>query len=235
MLKPGFAADHAARIVACERCPRLIRHCREVARIKRRAYRNDVYWGAPVPTFGDPDPQLLVVGLAPGAHGANRTGRVFTGDSSGDWLYRALFVAGFSNQPTSVSRDDGLELHGAAVTGAARCAPPQNRPTSAELDTCRPFLVEELTTYADLKVVLALGGIALQAVQKSWTAAGFPEPTTKLRFAHGALDPGTKERPALLCSYHPSRQNTQTGRLSRRAFHAVLRKARRLVDAAREA
>ena len=231
MLAEEFASDLEHRIVTCTRCPRLVEHCREVARVKRRAYLDDTYWGKPVPTFGDPDPQLLVVGLAPGAHGANRTGRVFTGDSSGDWLYRALHVTGFANQPSSTHTDDGLELTGAAVSSAARCAPPQNRPAPEELDRCRPFLVEEITTYGSLRVIMALGGIALGAVLKSWAAAGLPEFEAKPKFGHGTVH-RVAGAPTLLTSYHPSRQNTQTGRLTRRQFHFVFRKARRLINEA---
>lgn len=225
----AFAHDLERRIVRCTACPRLIEHCRQVAEVKRRAYRDEDYWGRPVPTFGDVDPKLLVVGLAPGAHGANRTGRVFTGDSSGDWLYRALHVTGFANQARSVGRDDGLELTGAAVSCAGRCAPPQNKPLKEELDRCRSFLVEELRAYRNLRVVLALGGIALQAVLKSWEPAGFSSFDAKPKFAHDAVF-SAPEAPALVTCYHPSRQNTQTGRLSRRQFHAVFRRCRRLVD-----
>ena len=227
----AFSADLEERIVSCERCPRLRAHCAEVARTRRRAYRDQTYWGRPVPSFGSDDPVLLVVGLAPGAHGANRTGRVFTGDSSGDWLYRALFVTGFASQPTSTHREDGLTLSGATVTCAARCAPPQNKPTREELDACRPYLIEELRNYRRLGVVIALGGIALDAVLKSWDEAGLPAFDAKPKFAHGALFRAAGGGPHLLCSYHPSRQNTQTGRLSRRAFHSIFRKARRLLDA----
>ncbi|MEM9406631.1 MAG: uracil-DNA glycosylase [Acidobacteriota bacterium] len=229
----AFARDLERRIVGCTACPRLVEHCRHIAEVKRRAYRDENYWGRPVPTFGDPDPQLLVVGLAPGAHGANRTGRVFTGDSSGDWLYRALHVTGFANQARSIGLDDGLELRGAAVTCAGRCAPPQNKPARDELERCRPFLIEELQAYRGLRVVLALGGIALDAVLKSWSAADFPEFSSKPKFGHGAVFP-LDGAPTLVTCYHPSRQNTQTGRLTRRQFHAVFRRCRRLVDEGRE-
>ena len=201
--------------------------------MKRRAYRYQDYWGLPVPAFGSDDPLLLIVGLAPGAHGANRTGRLFTGDSSGDWLYRALFVTGFANQARSTDRDDGLELIDATVTCAARCAPPGNRASSEELRACLPFLAEELVSFQRLRVILALGKIAHDAVRKGWIAAG-NEPFPKHAFGHCAevetRRAGNGTRVSLLSSYHPSRQNTQTGRLSRRMFHRVFRRARKLIS-----
>lgn len=212
------------RIIACTRCPRLIEHCREVARTKRRAYRNQVYWGKPVPTFGVKRPRLLVVGLAPGAHGANRTGRVFTGDSSGDWLYRALYESGFANQPGSVHRRDGLALIDAAVSGVVRCAPPQNRPQREELDRCRRHLADELAEYQRLEVVLVLGKIAFDSFRKAWDGTF----DSRTRFGHGKEYRGGI---TLLCSYHPSRQNTQTRRLTREMFHRVFHRARRILDA----
>jgi uracil-DNA glycosylase family 4 len=220
----------ADRIVACRRCPRLVAHCREIAREKRRAYRDEPYWGRPVPPFGDPDPRLLVVGLAPGAHGANRTGRVFTGDSSGDWLYRALHEAGFANQPNSVRRDDGLALRAAAVTCAVRCAPPRNRPTAAEAEACRPFLVEEMRRYRRLVVVLALGRFAFDAVRRALAPAGRAGVDRSFRFRHGA-EQTTEEGVTILASYHPSRQNTQTGRLTRAMFRRPFARARALIEA----
>ena len=219
------------RIVACRRCPRLVAHCRDVAREKRRAYRDETYWGKPVPPFGDADPRLLVVGLAPGAHGANRTGRVFTGDSSGDWLYRALHEAGFANRASSVRAGDGLQLDGAMVTCAVRCAPPRNKPVAAETDACRPFLVEELQTYRRLAVILALGRFAFDALRRALPAAGRGALQTA-EFRHGAeyaADGGL----TLLASYHPSRQNTQTGRLTPSMFRGPFARARDLIGAAR--
>ena len=214
----------AERIIACRRCPRLRAHCREVARVKRRAYREEKYWGRPVPSFGARSPRLLVVGLAPGAHGANRTGRIFTGDASGDWLYRALFTYGFANRAESVRRADGLRLFDTVVTCAARCAPPQNRPTRDELAACRPHLVEELRRFHRLAVAIVLGRIAHDAFCRAWVEAGRPAFESRPAFAHGARY--TSDGVVLLCSYHPSRQNTQTGRLSRAMFHAVFRRAR---------
>jgi uracil-DNA glycosylase family 4 len=217
----------ADRIVRCRKCPRLVAHCREVARTKRRAYRDEEYWGRPVPTFGAPDPRLFVLGLAPGAHGANRTGRVFTGDASGEWLYRALFDAGFASRPESIGPGDGLELFDAAVGCAVRCAPPGNRPTTEERDACLPWLAEELAGYRRLAVVLALGRFAFDALRRAWPASG-REAWKSPRFAHGRETIGEV---ALLTSYHPSRQNTQTGRLTRAMFAAPFARAREILDA----
>jgi uracil-DNA glycosylase family 4 len=221
----------AARIVACRRCPRLRAHCRQVARVKRRAYLEETYWGKPVPSFGVRHPRLLVVGLAPGAHGANRTGRIFTGDASGDWLYRALFEHGFANRAESVRAGDGLRLEDAVVTCAARCAPPRNKPTREELALCLPHLADEIRRFRRLAAVIVLGRIAHDAFLRAWAEASRPAfGRKKPAFKHGArrvADDGL----VLLCSYHPSRQNTQTGRLSRAQFHAVFRRARRVLEA----
>jgi uracil-DNA glycosylase family 4 len=222
------ALQRAARaVVTCERCPRLRQYCAAVARERKRAFRDQVYWGRPVPGFGDPAARVLVVGLAPAAHGGNRTGRVFTGDSSGDWLYEALHRYGFANQPTAVSRDDGLVLRGAYVTAAARCAPPGNRPTTTELDACRDHLIAELALLGDVRVVVVLGRIAWESWLRAsgwWTRlarSGRPP------FAHGA-EATLPDRTHLICSYHPSRQNTNTGRLTRPMWHAVFARARAL-------
>jgi uracil-DNA glycosylase len=216
-------------VVACERCPRLRAHCREVAEVRKREFRGQPYWGRPVPGFGDSRARLLIVGLAPAAHGANRTGRMFTGDSSGDWLHEALHRAGFANQPHSVSRDDGLRLADVWITAAARCAPPGNRPTRDELARCRPFLVAEDGLLAQLRVVLALGGVAHDAWLR---AAGWWERmpvAQRPRFAHGA-EATLPDGRILMASYHPSRQNTNTRRLTREMWHAVFRRVRRLLD-----
>jgi uracil-DNA glycosylase family 4 len=211
-----------SEIIACERCLRLREHCAEVARVKRRAYRDEEYWGKPVPMFGNLSARLLVVGLAPGNHGANRTGRVFTGDSSGDWLYRALYEHGFANQRDSTGRRDGLKLVDAAITCVVKCAPPQNKPASAEITACRPWLERELEKMRRLRVVLALGGVALQGY---CSAAGVARP----KFVHdGRFELG---KVTLLTSYHPSRQNTNTKRLTKPMFDRVFRKARRILDA----
>jgi uracil-DNA glycosylase family 4 len=212
-------------IAACARCPRLCAWCAEVARVKRRAYRDEEYWGRPVAGFGDPAARMLVVGLAPGAHGANRTGRVFTGDSSGDFLYRALHETGYANQPTSTHAGDGLQLTGAWVSAAARCAPPDNRPTPEELANCRTFLRRELELLRQLRVVVALGRIGFEAYLALLRERGIIAAPSALKFAHGAeyALPGA---PVLIASYHPSRQNTQTGRLTAGMLRGVFEQAR---------
>ena len=217
------AVDHA--VVACERCPRLRTYCQRIARQKKREFAEWDYWGKPVPGLGAPGARLLVVGLAPAAHGANRTGRLFTGDSSGNWLYAALYQFGFANQPEARAPGDGLRLRDCYVTAAARCAPPANKPTRTELDRCRPFLAVELRLLTRVRVVLVLGRIA----HDSWLkAAGWWQqlaPRTRPRFGHGAvarLPDGT----VLISSYHPSRQNTNTGRLTPAMWRAVFRRAR---------
>ncbi len=220
-------AQLGSEVVACERCVRLRAHCTETARTKVRRFRDQEYWGRPVPSFGDPDAALVIVGLAPAAHGANRTGRMFTGDDSGSWLFRALHDAGFASQPGSSHRGDGLALHGAWITAAAHCAPPDNRPLPAELATCRPFLVRELALLRRARVLLALGQIAWDATLVALAEEGLgfrPRP----RFGHGA-EHRLDARRVLLGSYHPSRQNTQTGRLTREMLAAVLDRARALV------
>lgn len=204
-------------------------HCREVARVKRRMYRDEEYWGRPVPSFGPLNARLLVVGLAPGAHGANRTGRVFTGDSSGDWLYRALHESGFANQPKSTARRDGLRLRDARVTSVVRCAPPQNKPTPEERRNCAAHFRDELEACRRVRVVLALGRIAFDGILRAWKEADvvLAEP---LRFAHAAQGRTLGPRPIiLLASYHPSRQNTQTGRLTREMFRLPFERARSLL------
>jgi uracil-DNA glycosylase family 4 len=211
-------------VIACRACPRLVGWCEQVAREKRRAYREQEYWGKPVPGFGDPRAWLLVVGLAPGAHGANRTGRMFTGDRSGDFLYPALHRAGIAAQPQSVARDDGQALEGAFITAACRCAPPDNKPTPEELARCAPFLDRELEALGGLRVVLALGAIAWEAVLAHVARMQGAPIRPKPRFAHGAelALPGGR---TLIGSYHVSRQNTQTGRLTPEMFDAVLGRA----------
>ncbi|MDR7600504.1 MAG: uracil-DNA glycosylase [Armatimonadota bacterium] len=227
-----------AEVVACRRCPRLVAYREQVAREKKREYRDWAYWGRPVPGFGDPQARVLVVGLAPAAHGANRTGRMFTGDlpnGASVWLVRTLYRTGFANQPTSLHQDDGLRLHDAYVTAAVRCAPPQNRPTPAELENCLPFLVRELVTLPRVRVVVALGAVAFQAVLKTFAHLGVQLPRPRPPFVHGTVYrfAGTvagRPVPAVLCTYHPSRQNTQTGKLTARMLEAVFRKARRLAE-----
>ena len=211
-------------ITSCRLCPRLVAWREEVARVKRRAYRDDDYWGKPVPGFGDPDARVLIVGLAPGAHGANRTGRMFTGDSSGDFLYAALHRAGFASQPASRGRDDGLTLTDAYISAACRCAPPDNKPALDELAACRPFLEQEIALLEDMRVVVALGRIAFDAILRVY-ASDLPKPI----FAHGATSSLGPDLPNLVASYHPSRQNTQTGRLTAEMFDAVWFRVRSLL------
>jgi uracil-DNA glycosylase family 4 len=215
------------RIVACRKCPRLRAHCRAVARRKRRAYRHWEYWGKPVPGFGDPRAALLIVGLAPAAHGANRTGRMFTGDRSGDFLYAQLHRAGFATQPASQHRGDGLRLRNAYISAVARCAPPGNRPRPREIANCRPYLLREIELLRP-RAVLALGRIAFEGYLKCLQQRGEISKPSRFRFAHGAsyAIPAAAGAPRLFAAYHPSQQNTQTGRLSPRMFAAVLRKIR---------
>jgi len=216
----------AERVGRCRRCPRLVAHRREVARVKVARFRDWTYWGRPVPGFGDGRARVLIVGLAPAAHGANRTGRMFTGDESGNWLYAALAKAGLASQPTSVSRDDGLRLRGAYVTAAARCAPPANRPTPAEIAACRPWLLAELEALSAVRVVVALGQVAHDAFLAALRERGVlirPKP----KFAHAA-EHALPDGRMLLCSYHPSQQNTFTGRLTRAMLDAVFARAVRL-------
>ncbi len=206
-------------VVACRRCPRLVAWRESVAEHPRAAFAGQRYWARPVPGFGDPDARVLLVGLAPAAHGGNRTGRIFTGDRSGDWLFAALWRMGFANQPTSVARDDGLRLTGAYVTAAVRCAPPANRPTVTERDACRPFLEREVSLLGDVRVVVALGQFAYHVVAAVLGVR--PRP----RFGHGveAAAPGGQ---VVLCSFHPSQQNTFTGRLTEAMLDDVLARAR---------
>jgi uracil-DNA glycosylase family 4 len=198
-----------------------------VARVKRKAYLHEEYWGLPIPGFGDPDAWLLILGLAPGAHGSNRTGRMFTGDRSGVWLYGALFRQGLASAPESVRRDDGLELRGVYITAAARCAPPDNKPTLEELDHCREYLVREMAALQGVRVRLALGRIAFDAFWKARRALGLPPVAPRPEFQHGASVP-LPEGGFLLASYHPSQQNTSTGVLTEKMWRAVFDKARTL-------
>jgi uracil-DNA glycosylase family 4 len=217
-------------IVNCSLCPRLRAWCENVARVKRRAYRDREYWGKPVPGFGDPEARLFIVGLAPGAHGSNRTGRVFTGDSSGDLLYRVLHQAGFANRPESQHRDDGLQLMDAWISAAVRCAPPANKPTTEEIETCRPFLERELALLPRLRVFVALGKIAFDNWLTILRCRGLIASRAAYVFSHGAEFeiPGA---PLLISSYHPSRQNTQTGRLTEEMLLQVFLRAREVLDA----
>lgn len=229
-----------ARIVACRKCARLVRYRERVAREKRRAFRDWDYWGRPVPGFGDPRAELLVLGLAPAAHGGNRTGRVFTGDRSGDFLYAALYRAGYASQPTSVNRDDGLKLRNCYIAAAVRCCPPENKPTRQEMANCRPYLLEELRRLTNLRAVLALGQIAFDTYLQALADCGLLVSRRGLRFAHGACYDlfapaagaaglGVDKRLRTIrffASYHPSQRNTQTGLLTPAMFDRVLRQIR---------
>ncbi len=215
-------------VVNCIRCPRLREHCAQMATAKRRAFRDWDYWGRPVPSFGDPAARILIVGLAPAAHGANRTGRMFTGDRSGLWLYRALYEVGLANQPGSVSRDDGLALRGVYITAAVRCAPPGNKPLPGEIRNCRPYLDRELDLLPSLRVVVALGKIAFDAYLDLLKGRGIIPSRAAFVFGHNrqfATGPG---QPVLVSSYHPSQQNTSTGKLTEEMLLDVFRRARRL-------
>jgi len=216
----------ARDIIACEACPRLREHCEQVARVKRRAWRDWDYWGKPVPGFGDPNAKVLVVGLAPGAHGANRTGRVFTGDKSGDLLFKVLYRAGFANQPTSSHVSDGLKLDGIWISASCRCAPPDNKPSPEEVRRCRPFLEREMTGLTKVRIVVALGKLAFDNYLAIVGMAG----RSRMVFGHGAEFPisGCWGHERLIASYHPSMQNTLTGRLTEDMFQKVFGRAHAL-------
>lgn len=217
----------AARVTQCRSCPRLTRWREEVGQTKRLAFRDEEYWARPVPGFGDRAARLLVLGLAPAAHGANRTGRIFTGDRSGDWLYAALHRAGFANRPTSVHREDDLELYDAYITSPVKCAPPANRPLPEERDRCRPFLIEEFAVLTRVRAIVCLGAFAWDQALRIVAEAGQVIPRPKPRFGHGArVDTGPY---VLIGSYHPSQQNTFTGRLTVEMFDEVFALARAVV------
>ena len=231
MSAPADLAVLEAEVTACRRCPRLVAWREEVAREKRASFKDDNYWGRPIPGFGDPGARVLILGLAPAAHGANRTGRVFTGDRSGDFLFASLHRTGFANQPTSVSLDDGLALTDAWITAGVRCAPPANKPTPQERDECLPWTVAELEHVDAVRVVVCLGAFAWDAALRLRAALGHVPPRPKPKFGHGALwydddlqDPGW----ALLGTYHPSQQNTFTGVLTEPMTDAVFQRARDL-------
>jgi uracil-DNA glycosylase len=218
----GLAAL-SAEVVKCRRCPRLVAWREEVARVRRASFASEEYWGRPLPGFGDPDASVLVLGLAPAAHGGNRTGRIFTGDRSGDWLFASLWRAGFANQPDSVARGDGLSLSGAYVTAVVRCAPPGNRPLPSERDNCLPYLKRELSLLSRVRVIVCLGGFAWE---NAFRALPAPAPRPRPRFGHGAEV--RVDRWTLLGCYHPSQQNTFTGRLTESMMDAVFVRAREL-------
>jgi uracil-DNA glycosylase family 4 len=222
-----------ADVVACDRCPRLVAYRAQVAQTKRRTFRNETYWGRPVPGFGDLHARLVIVGLAPGAHGSNRTGRMFTGDSSGDTLFAALHAYGFASQPQALARDDGLRLSDCFITAAARCVPPGNRPSREELRCCQPFLLREMALMQTARVYVALGRVAYDTLRVAFEARGQDLQPAKMRFGHGNACQVGDEGLHLLCSYHPSRQNTQTGRLTTAMFRRIFSRARRIVETQR--
>jgi uracil-DNA glycosylase len=216
-----------ARIIACERCPRLRNHCTEIARVRRRAYSEWEYWGHPVPSFGDPNARVLALGLAPGAHGSNRTGRPFTGDGSGDFLYPVLHEAGFASQPKATSRDDGMKLTGLFITSVLHCAPPGNKPLPEEIRNCAPWLDEEFALLQNLRVVVCLGRIAFDGLLAHVQRTGEVSSRSGYTFGHGAeytLPSGLH----VISSFHPSLQNTNTGKLTRPMFLEVFKRARQL-------
>jgi uracil-DNA glycosylase family 4 len=219
-------------LTACRKCPRLVAHREETARVKVRRFLDWDYWGKPVPGLGDAKARLLIVGLAPAAHGGNRTGRIFTGDRSGDWLYRALHAVGFASQPHSVSRDDGMRLIDCYITATVRCAPPGNKPLPEEFDRCRPFLVEELRLLRRVRVVVALGRIAFEGYLKACRELGHTLPRPLPAFGHGRVH-RLPWGVTLIGSYHPSQQNTFTGKLTKRMFESIFATARKALARAR--
>jgi uracil-DNA glycosylase family 4 len=224
---PHWLTKLNCEVIACTRCPRLVVYREQIAREKRRAYRDHDYWGKPVPGFGDPNARVLVLGLAPGAHGSNRTGRPFTGDASGNFMYPVLYETGFANQPTATHRDDGLRLHNLYITAAARCAPPDNKPLPQELANCAPFLERELEGLKNLRVIVALGKIGFDAYLDYLKRQGTLKTKKPYLFQHAAQYAMPDGR-ILLASYHPSNQNTQTGKLTRPMFLEIFRKAANL-------
>ena len=229
MPTPGLLERLNARIVRCRRCPRLVVHREAVAAAPPRRFQGQAYWARPLPGFGDPRARLLLVGLAPAAHGGNRTGRIFTGDESGNWLYRALHEGGFANQPTSVHRNDGLRLRDAYITATIRCAPPANRPEIEEIANCEPYLLEELRLLRRVRVVIGLGRIGWRAYLCARRALGLPLPVPLPVFGHGAVTTFA-DGLVLIASYHPSQQNTFTGKLTRAMLRDVFVTARELLE-----
>jgi uracil-DNA glycosylase family 4 len=218
------------QIVACHQCPRLVEHRAHIAHVKRRAFRDCDYWAKPVPGFGDPRARLLLIGLAPGAHGANRTGRVFTGDSSGVFLYKVMYDTGFASKPTSTSRDDGLTLIDAYINAAVRCVPPDNKPLPEEIRNCRPYLERELELLKDVRVVVALGKLAFDAYLAILRDQGKIARRADFVFAHDRAHRTGPGHPVLISSYHPSQQNTSTGKLTETMFRAVFLRARKEME-----
>ena len=214
-------------ITACRKCPRLVAWREEVSITKRKAYQDEDYWGKPVPGFGDPNAKIMIVGLAPGAHGSNRTGRMFTGDASGNFLYPALYKAGFANQPTALHQGDSLELIDVFITAICRCVPPQNKPKVDEIKNCLPYLNREIELLPKLQGFIALGRIAFDGIRRMYKMQGVELP--KIAFGHNRLNTLGEGKPWLLTSYHPSQQNTLTGRLTEQMFDAVWERAGGLI------
>jgi uracil-DNA glycosylase family 4 len=225
----GTIAQLQDTIIACTRCPRLVAHRRQVAEHKVRRFRHDHYWGRPVPSFGDHTARLLIVGLAPAAHGGNRTGRAFTGDRSGSWLHEALYTFGFASQPTSERHDDGLILRDCYITQVLHCAPPGNKPTHEEIDSCQPYMLAEFRMLTNVRVLIPLGKIAFDACLRIYRQLYRTLPTPLPRFGHG-LQYRLPNDLILLPSYHPSQQNTHTGRLTRAMFHQIFAAARAVLS-----
>lgn len=215
-------------VIACERCPRLRKHCAEIGRLKRRAYREWDYWARPVPSFGDPEARVLILGLAPGAHGSNRTGRMFTGDGSGATLYQVLHRTGFASQAESKTREDGLRLIDAYITAAGRCAPPGNKPTPAELRNCRPYFERELELLDNVRVVVALGKVAFDVYLSILRERGVIKSRAPFVFGHDRVHRVARGGPVLISSYHPSQQNTSTGKLTEKMLEDVFRRAKKM-------
>ncbi|MEW6376552.1 MAG: uracil-DNA glycosylase [Thermodesulfobacteriota bacterium] len=217
------------RVIRCQKCPRLVTYRREISSHRPRRYRDASYWSKPLPSFGDPNARLLIVGLAPAANGGNRTGRMFTGDRSGEWLFGALFQFGFANQPNSIRRDDGFKLVDCYITATIRCAPPGNKPLPEEIENCRPYFLKELELLKNIQVIVPLGQIAFVQTLRSLRLKGYDVPP--LSFGHGKVyvGNGLKPFPTLITSYHPSQQNTQTGKLTRTMFHRVFDMAKRKI------
>jgi uracil-DNA glycosylase len=228
-MPPGWLVQLNAEIVVCRKCPRLVAYREQIAREKRRAYLSWDYWGKPVPGFGDPKARVLIMGLAPGAHGSNRTGRPFTGDASGNFLYPILFETGFANQPNATDRNDGLKLRDLYITAAARCAPPDNKPLPEELANCSPYLDRELQGLKKLRVIVALGKIGFDAYLNYLKRQGLLKRRAAFLFAHGAQY-NLPDGKTLLASYHPSNQNTQTGKLTRDMFLTIFKRAAQIAD-----
>jgi uracil-DNA glycosylase family 4 len=229
MAVPTWLRVLNAEVVACTRCPRLVEYRERIAREKRRVYRDHEYWGKPVPGFGDPHALVLVMGLAPGAHGSNRTGRPFTGDASGNFMYPVLHETGFASLPTAISRDDGQVLTGLYITAAARCAPPDNKPLPEELANCAPFLDREIEGLKHLRVVVALGRIGFEAYLNYLVRKKVIASKREYEFRHGA-EYATPDGGVLLATYHPSNQNTQTGKLTKDMFRKIFKRAREIAD-----